>query len=113
MAIKIPQSTQQTKAGGNLSGIDTTLLVVKTTKNEVFGAFATSIWEEKPEATFFGRGDTFLYRIPLSGGPEASKFTWSRENGQFRALQPPLSRIQLLIEITLRNLFPPQCVALC
>jgi hypothetical protein len=75
------------------AGIDTTLLVVKTTGGELFGGFATSVWATKVEtalgsATFFGRGDTWLYRrFPNSGSAEAAKFTWSREDQHFRELQ--------------------------
>ena len=78
------------------AGIDTTLLVVKTTTNELFGGFATSAWVENVEAalgsaTFFGRGDTWLYRVS-NGGAEATKFSWSREDQHFRAPQAYLNR---------------------
>lgn len=80
------------------AGIDTTLLVVKTTTGELFGGYATSAWAEKLEAlgsaTFFGRGDTHLYRLiqGSTGSAEATWFTWTREDHHFRAWQKHISQ---------------------
>ena len=76
------------------SGIDTTLLVVKTTDGRLFGGFATSIWAEKLEGgsgspVFFGRGTSWLYRFPVEGSADIEQFSWSRADQQFRALYYP------------------------
>lgn len=73
------------------AGIHETLLLVKTTNGELFGGYATTAWAENLEAlgtaSFFGRGDTYLYRLVHgSGSAEAITFTWTREDHHFRAL---------------------------
>ena len=71
---------------------------MKTTTGELFGGYATSAWAEKLEAlgsaTFFGRGDTHLYRLiqGSAGSAEATWFTWSREDHHFRAWQKHISQ---------------------
>ncbi len=97
------------------AGIDTTLLVVKTTNGELFGGFATSVWAAHVEAglgsaTFFGRGDTWLYRFPDSGSAEVAKFTWSREDHHFRVSQQQLFHPSNAVGIILHFVAQIACI---
>ncbi|CAH1781490.1 unnamed protein product [Owenia fusiformis] len=53
-----------------------TILVVKTTKNEIFGAYCSANWEERKQMdkklSFFGTGETFLFSLH----PQAVHYPW-------------------------------------
>jgi len=49
------------------------ILVIKTTKAEVFGAFIASELLERHRSQFFGTGETFLFRLL----PEACCYCWT------------------------------------
>ncbi|XP_048584655.1 TBC1 domain family member 24 isoform X3 [Nematostella vectensis] len=54
-----------------------TILLIKTTTGDIFGAFCTSPWLERLEGpkdlTYFGTGESFVFTL----SPEATKYDWS------------------------------------
>uniref|UniRef100_T1JNM3 TLDc domain-containing protein n=1 Tax=Strigamia maritima TaxID=126957 RepID=T1JNM3_STRMM len=61
-----------------------TLLVIKTTNNEIFGAYCSTSWKERntkdeggQRHTYFGTGETFLFTI----SPNSRKYQWVGVNG--------------------------------
>lgn len=52
---------------------DNSIIIIKTTKNQVFGAFCSQPWSNRlPRPKFFGTGETFLFKLR----PEAAKYEW-------------------------------------
>lgn len=53
-----------------------TIIVIKTTSNEVFGAFCSSSWEHRKQCSknisYFGTGETFLFTLL----PDRKKYPW-------------------------------------
>ena len=58
---------------------DETLLLVKDTKGNRFGAFCTAEWHHANY--FYGTGESFLWR---SKGAEIDTYTWTGESDQFQ-----------------------------
>ncbi len=54
----------------NLRGSTNTLMAMETVDGEVFGAFTSSAWTVQP--SFFGKGDSFLWRMTHSRAEVAS-----------------------------------------
>ncbi|CAG5125412.1 unnamed protein product [Candidula unifasciata] len=57
---------------------DQTILAVKTTNNEIFGAFCSTSWytrheKNKPKTSFFGTGETFVFTIV----PDVKRYPWT------------------------------------
>ena len=51
---------------------ENTLLLIKTTADEVLGAYLASPWNERKPRSFFGSGDTFIFSLL----PEAKIYKW-------------------------------------
>ncbi|CAG5118572.1 unnamed protein product, partial [Candidula unifasciata] len=55
-----------------------TILAIKTTRNEIIGAFCSTSWDtrhekNKPHTSFFGTGETFVFTLY----PETHKYPWT------------------------------------
>ncbi|BFZ06563.1 hypothetical protein BsWGS_09602 [Bradybaena similaris] len=55
-----------------------TILAIKTTNSEIFGAFCSSSWytrheQNKPKTSFFGTGETFVFSIV----PDVKRYPWT------------------------------------
>jgi len=50
-----------------------TILLIKTTKREVFGAFCADSWANRESGHYFGTGETFLFSLK----PDVAKYAWS------------------------------------
>ena len=70
-----------------------TILVIKTTDQEVFGAYCSSTWNERNlkddkglRQRYFGTGETFLFKIGDDDDPEGSvKYPWVNLTDEGRA----------------------------
>lgn len=51
---------------------DTTLILVQTTTNSIFGAFCTQPWSKRFDSKFFGNGESFLFEL----SPRMMKWDW-------------------------------------
>ncbi|XP_069104836.1 GTPase-activating protein skywalker-like [Argopecten irradians] len=53
-----------------------TLIVIKTTNNEVFGAFCSTYWRDRKHSTknlsYFGTGETFIFTL----SPKKQRYSW-------------------------------------
>ncbi|XP_060065483.1 uncharacterized protein LOC132545832 [Ylistrum balloti] len=53
-----------------------TLIVIKTTNDEVFGAFCSTYWRDRKHSTknlsYFGTGETFIFTL----NPKTQKYAW-------------------------------------
>ncbi|XP_055868774.1 GTPase-activating protein skywalker-like [Biomphalaria glabrata] len=66
-----------------------TLMVIKTTNNEVFGAYCSVPWEtryeaNKPHMSFFGTGETFVFTFQ----PAPIKYPWTGTLGDNAPVHP-------------------------
>lgn len=80
------------------TGVEFTLLVVKTTCGEIFGACATTPWHSHTadghsRGTFFGRGNSWLWRLGGDGAHSGDgddtvvvRYDWSRADNAFQHL---------------------------
>ena len=62
-----------------------TILLIKTTEGEVFGAYCSSTWatrnlkdDKGRRQHYFGTGETFLFTFAYDGNPK--RFTWVNAN---------------------------------
>ncbi|GMI25614.1 hypothetical protein TrCOL_g9441 [Triparma columacea] len=86
-------------------GHSKTLMVVQATTGEVFGCYATEVWENRVgEPKFYGNGESFLYKVrgggggrrrEGGGGEEVTVHRWTGDNTLFQLLDHSLSRIAL------------------
>ena len=69
-------------------GLKQTLLVLRTTQDEVLGAFASSPWvPTKEDAQYYGNGQTFIFRV-AEGGTAVDAYCWTRRNSHFQLCTP-------------------------
>jgi len=59
-----------------------TIFLIKTSKQNIFGAFVTTAWERSTQ--YRGSGEMFLFTLP----PQFKKFPWSRSDPFFMMVEP-------------------------
>lgn len=52
--------------------IEYSILVIRTTTNEIFGAFCAGLWSDRHNKTYFGFGESFLFTLV----PKQIKYSW-------------------------------------
>ena len=65
--------TLYSKMAGNTG----TLLVVLDAEGHIFGAFVSDTW--RPDKTYFGNGETFLFKVH----PHFARYDWTKANSHF------------------------------
>eukprot|EP00095_Tigriopus_kingsejongensis_P002050 maker-scaffold254_size236139-snap-gene-0.9 protein:Tk02050 transcript:maker-scaffold254_size236139-snap-gene-0.9-mRNA-1 annotation:"tbc1 domain family member 24 isoform x4" len=65
-----------------------TILLIRTTGNEVFGAYCSTSWAERNykddkgmRQTYFGTGESFLFQIDLGDPSKCVKYAWVNADG--------------------------------
>ncbi|XP_059081665.1 GTPase-activating protein skywalker-like isoform X2 [Tigriopus californicus] len=73
----------------NCEKYEPTIIAIKTTKREVFGAYCSTSWAERKykddrglRQAYFGTGETFLFQIDLRDPSECIIYPWVRKNTQ-------------------------------
>lgn len=61
----------------NAHGANPTLVVVETTRGDVFGGFTAVAW--KQSASYYGNGESFVFTCH----PRFERFPWSRKNAMY------------------------------
>ncbi|CAM4812245.1 unnamed protein product [Rotaria magnacalcarata] len=58
--------------------LEYSILVVKTTNGEIFGAFCAGLWSDRHNRTYFGCGESFLFTLI----PKQKKYAWVGQQQQ-------------------------------
>ncbi|KAG9396976.1 Oxidation resistance protein [Carpediemonas membranifera] len=65
----------------NREGFDATVLCIETELGGVIGAFVTSEWRPHQHRTYYGTGESFVFRAK---GKQCTLFPWSGANNSFQ-----------------------------
>lgn len=87
-----------------------TILVIKTTQGEVFGAYCSTTWAERnlkndkgSRQVYFGTGETFLFQLPTGGTPK--KYAWVKADSRSSSSSKPESETSTKAEEHKKELF--------
>lgn len=54
--------------------VEPVIILVKTLKHEIFGAYCSTKWEERKSQKFFGTGETFVFSFGKSESLKVHKW---------------------------------------